>query len=70
MFSSSRKISVVQSDVRPTGDNEVRGLTPARSGNILSCRNIFYCHSLPLADSRRTVMSFLRENVHKYRLIA
>ena len=26
--------------------------------------NIFYCHSLPSADSRRTVVSFWRRNVH------
>ena len=26
--------------------------------------NIFYGHSLPLADSRRTVVSFWRKNVH------
>ena len=31
---------VAQSDVRPTGDQEVAGSIPAMSGNILSCRVI------------------------------
>ena len=31
---------VVQSDVHPTGDQEVAGSTPARSGDILSYRFI------------------------------
>ena len=31
---------------------------------------ILYGHSLPSADSRRTVVSFLQKNVHKYWLTA
>ena len=31
---------MVQLDVRPTGDQEVAGLTPAEVGNILSWRLI------------------------------
>ena len=56
---------------RPNGDLEVAGSTPAEVGNILSWRlimwswNIFYGHSLPSADSRRAVVSFWRNNVHR-----
>ena len=65
--------SVAQSDTHPIGDQEVMGLIPARSGNFISWRLImkyFYNHSLPSAASRKAVVSFLRKNVHKYRLTA
>ena len=58
---------VAQSYVHPTGDQEVAGSIPAGFGNILSWRLImkyFLGHSLPYADSRRTVVSFWLKNVH------
>ena len=48
-------------DVRPTGDQE------GAVGSILSWRLImkyFLRHSLPSADSRRAIVSFLQKNVH------
>ena len=59
--------SVAQSDACSTGDQE--GVSSRlRSGNILSLRVImkifFYGHSLPSADSRMEVVSYLRKNVH------
>ena len=58
---------VAQLDVRPTGDQEVAGSTPARSATSfleIWSWNIFYGHSLLSADSRRAVASFWRKNVH------
>ena len=52
--------SVAQSETCTTGDQEVLGLIPARSSNILSWRLImkyFYGHSFPSADSKRAVVS-------------
>ena len=42
------------------------GCTPGRQHSFMEIWswNIFYCHSLPLADSRRAVVSFWRKNVH------
>ena len=49
-------------------DQEVTGSTPAEVGNILSSRLIMKyflsIHSLPFADSRRAVVSFLQKNMH------
>ena len=54
-------------DVSQTGD-QVPGLIPARSGNILQWRLFmmifFYGHSLPSAGSRRAFVSFWQKNVH------
>ena len=53
---------MAQSDAHPTGDQEVAGSIPAGYGNILPWRLImkyFYGHSLPSADARRAVLSFL-----------
>ena len=63
---------VAQLDARPTGDQEVAGSTPAKVGNILSWRNIFYGHSLPSADSRRAKGScqFLAKECAQYWLTA
>ena len=58
---------VAQLNARPTGDQQVADSTPAEVGNILSgdwLWNIFYGHSIPSADSRRTVVSFWLKNVH------
>ena len=60
---------MAQSDARPTGDQEVEGSIRLGSGNILSS-NIYYGHSLPSADSRRTVVTFVLNNVHKFWLSA
>ena len=66
---------MAQSDVRPTGDQEVAGSIPARSGNIFfmeTGHGIFsmVILSLPLADSRRAVVSFQQKTVYKYWLTA
>ena len=56
-----------QLDVNPTCDQEIAGSTPAGSATFFRVNwswNIFYGHSLPSADSRRTVVSFWRKNVH------
>ena len=47
----------------PTGDQVVTGSTPAEVGNILSWR---FDHEIfsTVIDSRRTVVSFWRKNVH------
>ena len=58
---------MAQFDARPTGDQEVAGSTPAESATFFRgdwSGNIFYGHSLPSADSRRAVVSFLQKNVH------
>ena len=58
---------VAQLDVLPTGDQAVVGLIPAGLATFLHedwSWNIFYGHFLPLADSRRAVVSFWRKNVH------
>ena len=55
--------SMAQLDGCPTGDQEVAGSTPTWSATFFHgdwYRNIFYGHSLPSADSRRTVVSFWR----------
>ena len=57
---------VAQLDVRPTGDQEVAGLIPARSATFFFgdwSWYIFYSHSLPSADSR-AVIGFWWKNVH------
>ena len=59
--------SVVQLDVRPTGEQEVAGLTrPGRQLSFVKILswNIFYRHSLTSADSRRAFVSFWRKNEH------
>ena len=58
--------SVAQFDVHPVGDQEVAGLIPARSSNILSRRLIMksFVWSFPSADSRRAVVSFGRKNMY------
>ena len=64
---------MAQLDARPTSDQGVAGSISAGSGNILSWRlimNIFNCHSVPSADSRRAFFSFWRKNVHKHWLTA
>ena len=65
-LSTSTLSPVAQLDARSTGDQE--GVSSRlRSGNILSVRLImksFLRSSLPSADSRREVVSYLRKNVH------
>ena len=63
--------SVAQLDARPTGDQEVAGRPPPppppKSATFFLgdwSWNIFYGHSLPSADSRRSVVSFWRKNAH------
>ena len=59
--------SVAQLDARPTGDQEVVGSTHAGLATFFHgdwSWNIFYGHSLPLADSRRAGVSFWQKNVH------
>ena len=65
--SCEKPVSVAQLDARPTGDQEVAGSIPA--GPAISFRGdwswyIYYGHSLPSADSRRTVVIFWQKNVH------
>ena len=58
---------VAQFDARQTSDQEVSGLIPNGSTTFFHgdwSWNIFFGHSLPSADSRRTVVSFWHENVH------
>ena len=65
--------SMAQSDVHPTGDQEVMGSIPTSSGNILLLRLImkYFLRSFSsFTDSRRAVVSFWRKNVHKYWLTA
>ena len=64
---------VAQSDVCPTGDQEVTGVILNGSGNILSWRLImlyFLQSFFPSADSRKAVVSIWQKNVHKYWLNA
>ena len=52
---------MAQSDVRPTGGQEIMSLIPTEADKILLCRLIiknFYGHSLPSTDPRGTVVSF------------
>ena len=59
--------SVAQLNTRPNGDEEIAGLTPARSAKLFYgdwSWNIFYDYSVPSADSRRAVVSFWKKNVH------
>ena len=59
--------SKAQLDVRPTGDQEIVGLTPAGLATFFRgylIRKFFYGHCLPSADSRWAVVSFWRRNVH------
>ena len=56
--------SVAQLDARPTGDQEVAGLTPVESAIIFPgdwSWNIFYGHSLPSAVQEGHV-SFWQKN--------
>ena len=57
---STPLVSVAQSHVSPTGDQEVTGLIPAGPGNILSWRLImkYFLQSFPSTDSRRAVVTF------------
>ena len=68
IMTSSWAASVAQLDAHPTGD-QVTGSTPAGSttffrADLIMKYFIFYGHPLPSADSRRTVVSFWRKNVH------
>ena len=67
-FQPPELASVAQSDARLNGDQAVAGSIPEGSGSILSLRVIRVI--LSSADSRRTVVSILRKNVHKYWLTA
>ena len=60
----NRPASMAQLDVRPTGDQEVAGSTPAEVGNILSGSLIMKYFLRPFSDSNRAVVSFWRKNVH------
>ena len=69
--------SVAQSDLRPSGDQEVAGSIPNRSGtgNILSWRQImkYFVRSFslfPSSESEKPVVSFWRNSMHKYWLTA
>ena len=61
--------SVAQLDVHPTGNQELMGLIPDGSNNILSWRLImkyFLRSPLSSADSRRAVVWFWQKNTGKY----
>ena len=49
-------------DARLISEQEVAGSTPAGSATLFY-EYIFYGQSIPSADSRRTVFSFLRKNM-------
>ena len=55
--------SVAQSDVYPTGEQEVAG---PPLGPVRLIMKYFLRHSLPSANSRGAVVSFWQKNVHKY----
>ena len=65
---------MAQLDVRPTGDQEVAGLTPARLATFflgdLVMKYNFYGHSLPFTDSRRAVCQCLAKECAQYYLTA
>ena len=64
---------MAQSDVRPTGDQDVTGSIPAGSGNILSHidHEIFSTAIFSSTDhTRRANVSFLRKNMNKYWSVA
>ena len=63
---------MAQSDVRPTGDQDVTGSIPAGSGNILLHidHEIFSTAILSSTDTRRANFSFLRKNMNKYWSVA
>ena len=52
--------------LHPTGDQKVAGSNPpGRQQSLVDIDiNMFYGHSLPSSDSRRTVVSFWQKNVH------
>ena len=65
--------SMAQLDAGPTGDQEVAGSTLAGSATFFReswSYDIFYGHSLPSADSRRSVVSFWRKECAQYWLTA
>ena len=64
----SSAASMVQSDARPTGDQDVVCSIPAGSGNILSWRLItkYFLRSFTPADSGRVIVSFWRKNEYMY----
>ena len=66
--------SKAQLDARPTGGQEVAGLSPARLATFFRgdwSQNIFDGYSLPSTDSRRAFVSFWRKKiVYKYWLAA
>ena len=73
LFTPSLPALVALSDAHPTDDQEVAGLIPAGSSDILSWRLImkyFLQHSPPSAGSRTASVSFWQKNVHKYWLTA
>ena len=56
--------SVAQLDVRPSGDKEISGSTPAgRQDSIVEIMK-YFLRSFYSADSRRAVVSVWRKNVH------
>ena len=57
---------LVASDARPTGDQEVAGLTPAEATFFRGDYHEIFSTliSFPSADSRRAFVSFWRKNVH------
>ena len=57
--------SMAQSDVRLTGD-QLAGLIPSRSGNILSWGLIIFSMVIFSPTDSRAVVSFWQKNVHKY----
>ena len=66
MYMLSKAGSVAKLDACLTGDLEVVG-SRLQSCTILSLKLImksFYGHSLPSSDSRREVVSYLRNTVH------
>ena len=62
-MSTNNKQKKKLASTHPTDDQEVASSTPAGLTTFFQGDLIMKCHSLPSADSRRAVVSFLQKNV-------
>ena len=73
LISTQNSASVAQLDARPTGDQEVAGLIPAKVGNILSWRVImkyFLWSFSPFRRFKKGSCQFLAKECAQYQLTA